>query len=116
MPGRASTGRRPGGRPRGPGPRARPARPGPADWTARMRQERSWFAPSLRASRVCGLNASVRPPQRSRVPTLNQRRPRRSPPGGDDAVLVDLAVDRRARHAERLGRLDLVALVVLQAL
>src|SRR5215470_18959343 len=35
---------------------------------------------------------------------------------GDDAVFVDLAIDRRPGHPERLGRLDLVALVVLQAL
>src|ERR1039457_3849695 len=34
----------------------------------------------------------------------------------DDPVLVDLAVDRRSGHAQRLGRLDLVALMVQQAL
>src|SRR5208337_41234 len=36
--------------------------------------------------------------------------------GCDDAVLVDFAVDRGPRHAQRLGRPDLVAVVVLQAL
>src|SRR5580704_14229170 len=36
--------------------------------------------------------------------------------GRDDAVLVDLAVDSGPGHAQRLGRPDLVAVVVLQAL
>src|SRR6266566_3804227 len=36
--------------------------------------------------------------------------------GGDDSVLVDLAVDGGPGHAQRLGRADLVALVILQAL
>src|SRR6266702_943581 len=40
----------------------------------------------------------------------------RSARRGDNPVFVDLAVDRGPRHAQRFGRLDLVALVVEQAL
>src|SRR6516165_155093 len=36
--------------------------------------------------------------------------------GDEDAVSVDLAIDRRPGHAERLGRLGLVAARVQQAL
>src|SRR5580704_6817648 len=62
-----------------------------------------------------GLPASVRPQPDTCVLTLNQG-PRGSAPGGDDPVLVDLAVDRGARHAQRFGGPDLVAVVILQAL
>src|SRR5216684_80181 len=73
--------------------------------------------PSRTAGSTSGVPSSQSRGGVRRGPTIQLARAAAASAGrDDDSVLVDLAVDRRPGHAQRLSRLDLIALEVEQAL